>query len=67
MTLASTRIVTKDVLFSAKFYEQFFHIVSVGTEDFVELRTSGAILAPSSKWGIKKFNAGAAVAKANRS
>jgi catechol 2,3-dioxygenase-like lactoylglutathione lyase family enzyme len=67
MKLASTRIVTKDVPILAKFYEQLLRIAPVGTEDFIELRTSGSILAISSERGIGKFNAGSAVAEANRS
>ena len=67
MKLASTRIVTKDVAALAKFYEQVLQITRVGTEDFVELRTSGAILALSSERGVRQFNAGAGIAAANRS
>ena len=67
MKLASTRIVTKDVPTLAKFYEDLLQIASTGTEDFVELRTNGAILALSSERGVAKFNAGAAIAVANRS
>jgi predicted enzyme related to lactoylglutathione lyase len=67
MKLASTRIVTKDVPTLAKFYEDLLQIASTGTEDFVELRTNGAILAFSSERGVAKFNAGAAIAVANRS
>jgi catechol 2,3-dioxygenase-like lactoylglutathione lyase family enzyme len=67
MKLASTRIVTKDVSALAKFYEEVLQISRVGTEDFVELRTSGAILALSSERGTQQFNAGAATAAANRS
>jgi catechol 2,3-dioxygenase-like lactoylglutathione lyase family enzyme len=67
MKLASTRIVTKDVPVLAKFYEALLQIAPVGTADFVELRTSGAILAIGSERGVKMFNAGAAVAEDNRS
>jgi uncharacterized glyoxalase superfamily protein PhnB len=67
MKLASTRIVTKDVSVLAKFYEELLQIASVGTGEFVELRTSGAILAVGSECGVQMFNAGAAVAQANRS
>jgi catechol 2,3-dioxygenase-like lactoylglutathione lyase family enzyme len=67
MKLASTRIVTKDVAALAKFYEQVLQITRVGTEESVELRTSGAILALSSERGVRQFNAGAGIAAANRS
>ena len=67
MKLTSTRIVTKDVPTLAKFYEDFLQIASAGTEDFVELRPNGAILALSSERGVAKFNAGAAMEVANRS
>ncbi len=67
MKLISTRIVTKDVPSLAKFYEEILQITRVGTDDFVELRTSGAVLALSSERGVVQFNAGAAVAAANRS
>ena len=67
MKLASTRIVTKDVPTLAKFYEDLLQIASTGTEEFVELRTNGAILALSSERAVAKFNAAAAIAVANRS
>lgn len=67
MKLISTRIVTKDVPSLAKFYEEILQITRVGTDDFVELRTSGAVLALSSERGVVQFNAAAAVAAANRS
>ena len=67
MKLISTRIVTKDVPSLAKFYEEILQITRVGTDHFVELRTSGAVLALSSERGVVQFNAGAAVAAANRS
>lgn len=52
MKLISTRIVTKDVPSLAKFYEEILQITRVGTDDFVELRTSGPFLpsVASAEW-----------------
>ncbi len=67
MKLASTRIVTKDVPALARFYEGVTGVAPVGNEDFVEVRTSGSVLAICSERSVVKDNAGAAVAGENRS
>ena len=67
MNLASTRIVTKHVPTLAAFYEKVTQITPVGTQDFVEFRTPGSVLAMSNEVATQKFNANAAVAGANRS
>jgi uncharacterized glyoxalase superfamily protein PhnB len=67
MNLASTRIVTKHVPTLAAFYEKVTQITPVGTQDFVEFRTPGSVLAMSNEVAAQKFNANAAVAGANRS
>ncbi len=67
MKLASTRIVTKDVPALARFYEAVTGIAPVGNEDFVEVRTSGSVLAICSERSVVKDNASAAVAGENRS
>ena len=67
MKLASTRIVAKDVSALARFYEGVTGVASVGNEDFVEVRTSGSVLAICSERSVVKDNASAAVAGENRS
>lgn len=67
MKLASTRIVTEDVPALARFYENVTRITPVGNEDFVEIRTSGSVLAICSRRSVDRDNAGAAVAASNRS
>ena len=67
MKLASTRIVTKDVPALARFYEGVTGVTPVGNEDFVEVRTSGSVLAICSERSVVKDNASAAVAGENRS
>ena len=67
MKLASTRIVTKDVPALARFYEGITGVAPVGNEDFVEVRTSGSVLAICSERSVVKDNASAAVAGENRS
>lgn len=67
MKLASTRIVTKDVPALARFYEDVTGVAPVGNADFVEVRTSGSVLAICSERSVVKDNASAAVAGENRS
>ena len=67
MKLASTRIVTKDVPALARFYEGVTGVSPVGNEDFVEVRTSGSVLAICSERSVMKDNASAAVSGENRS
>ena len=67
MRLDSVRLVTRDLPTLARFYEQVLDTVAVGTDDFVELRTSGAILAICTEQTVETFNRGAASAEGNRS
>ncbi|QXQ06185.1 VOC family protein [Sphingosinicellaceae bacterium] len=67
MKLASTRIVTKDVSTLARFYEDVIGVIPVGNEDFVEIRTSGSVLAICSERSVLKDNAAAARSASNRS
>jgi predicted enzyme related to lactoylglutathione lyase len=67
MKLASTRLVTNDVRALARFYAAITGFKPVGIEDYVELETPAGTLAISSKRAVDIFNAGAAIAAANRS
>jgi predicted enzyme related to lactoylglutathione lyase len=67
MKLASIRLVTNDVRLLARFYWVITGFTPVGIEDYVELETPTGTLAISSKRAVDIFNAGAAVAAANRS
>ena len=67
MRLASIRIVTRDVPALASFYEGVTGVASAGDEDFVEVRTSGSVLAICSERSVVKDNASAAVPGENRS
>jgi predicted enzyme related to lactoylglutathione lyase len=67
MKLASTRLVTNDVRALARFYAAITGLNPVGIEDYVELETPAGTLAISSKRAVDIFNAGAAIAAANRS
>ncbi|QYE35641.1 VOC family protein [Polymorphobacter sp. PAMC 29334] len=67
MKFASVRIVTEDVAALAGFYQCITGVEPVGTEDFVELRTAGAVLAICSRRSVDRDNAGAALAGANQS
>lgn len=64
---ASTRIVTEDVAALAAFYQQIAGVAPVGNDDFVEVRTAGAVLAICSRRSVDQDNAEAAVAGTNRS
>jgi len=65
MTLASTRITTKDVLGLGAFYQKVTGIAPVGDKSYVEIRTPGSVLAIGDEESVKKTNAGAAVAAQN--
>ena len=67
MKLASTRLVTNEVRALARFYAAITGFKPVGIEDYVELETAAGTLAISSKRAVDIFNAGAAIAAANRS
>lgn len=67
MKLASTRIVTGDVPALARFYKGVTGVAPVGNDDFVEVRTSGSVLAICSERSVVQDNASAAVAGENRS
>lgn len=51
----------------ARFYEEVLGVASIGSEDYVELRTGGSTLSLSSKRSVDLFNAAAAEPAANRS
>ena len=67
MKFSSVRIVTRDVVALARFYEQITGIIPTGNEDYVELETIPSRIAICSEGAINTFNAGAAKARANYS
>ena len=68
MKLASLRLVTHDLDRLAAFYATLTGIAATRlSPDFAEIRLPGAVLALSSERPIRQFNAGAAIAAANRS
>jgi predicted enzyme related to lactoylglutathione lyase len=67
MRLAQARIVTTDVGRLAQFYERILNVQSAGSEEYVELRTSGATLAISSQRAAELGCACAVVPAHNRS
>lgn len=67
MKFASIRVVTEDVSALARFYQRITGVAPVGNEDFVEVRTAGAVLAICSRRSVDRDNAAAAVAGADRS
>lgn len=68
MKLASVRLVTHDIDRLIAFYTELTGTAAVRLAPaFAEIRAEGAVLAISSEQLVKQFNAGAAVAGANRS
>ena len=68
MKLASIRLVTHDIDRLLAFYVELTGTAAVRLAPaFAEIRAEGAVLAISSEQLVKQFNAGAAVAGANRS
>ena len=68
MQLASIRLVTNDVDRLVAFYAMLTDAdVARLTPEFAEIRLPGAIVAITTERTIKQFNAGAAIAAANRS
>jgi hypothetical protein len=67
MELAYARLVTRDVPSLALFYQAVTGIAPVGSDDYVEFKTTDGALSLSSKRSVDLFNAGAAEAAANRS
>ena len=68
MKLASIRLVTGDIDRLIAFYADLTGVSAVRLAPaFAEIRTGGAVLAISSEQLVRQFNAGAAVAGANRS
>src|SRR5207244_8312467 len=67
MKLAYARVVTRDVPMLAKFYSQLLGITPLGSEEYMELRTTGCTLSIVSKGSVDIFSAGAAEPSANRS
>ena len=67
MKLASLRIATEDVSRLAEFYAMLTQTEPVGNLDYVEFRTTGAVLAICSQRSIEAQNAGATCPATNRS
>lgn len=68
MKLASVRLVTNNIDALLSFYATLTGGESVRyAPDFGEVRTNGAVLAISTENAVRQFNAGAAIAAANRS
>lgn len=67
MKLAQARLVTSNVLALARFYQEITRITPIGSEDYMEFRAPGTVLAISSKRSIDLFGAAAAEPAANRS
>ena len=68
MKLASIRLVTNDIDRLIAFYTELTGTTAIRLAPaFAEIRAEGAVLAISSEQLVKQFNAGAAVAGANRS
>jgi uncharacterized glyoxalase superfamily protein PhnB len=68
MKLASLRLVTHDLDRLAAFYATLTGVAATRlTPDFAEIRLAGVVLALSTERPIRQFNAGAAIAAANRS
>jgi catechol 2,3-dioxygenase-like lactoylglutathione lyase family enzyme len=67
MKLRHIRIITKDVLALARFYEEITGVTPSGTDDFREFITSAGAFAISSEKKIREHWAAAAIPGANRS
>ena len=67
MKLAYARLVTTDVPKLAQFYSELLGITPLGSEEYVELPTTGWVLSIVSKRSVDIFSAGAAEPAANRS
>ena len=68
MKLASIRLVTNDLERLAAFYTLLTGVPATRlAPEFAEIRVEGAVLAISTERLIKQFNAGSAIAAANRS
>ena len=68
MKLASVRLVTNDLDRLVAFYSMLTGVAAVRlAPEFAEVRLAGAVLAISTERLVQQFNAGAAVAAANRS
>ena len=70
MKLASVRLVTDDLPTLTAFYAALTRAeptTPFGPDDYAELHVDGGVLALVTTTGVERFNAGAAVAAANRS
>jgi catechol 2,3-dioxygenase-like lactoylglutathione lyase family enzyme len=70
MKLASVRLVTDDLPTLTAFYAALTRTeptTPFGPDDYAELHVDGCVLALATAAGVERFNAGAAVAAANRS
>lgn len=68
MTFASVRLVTNEIDRLIPFYERLTAVAANRfSPDFAEIRLQGVVLAIGTERTIRQFNAGAAIAAANRS
>jgi uncharacterized glyoxalase superfamily protein PhnB len=68
MTFASVRLVTRDLDRLVAFYTRLTGVAATRlAPEFAEVRVAGAVLAICTEGTIQRFNAGAAIAAANRS
>jgi len=67
MKFVSTRIVTNNVTALARFYQDLTGIPPIGSDCYVEIKTSAGILAICSHESTNIFNVGAARPKTNSS
>lgn len=67
MKMTHARIVARDLPKLAGFYKEITGIAPVGTEDYVEFRTSSGTLALTSQRAMDQHGAGGATAAANHS
>lgn len=67
MKLRHARIVARDVLSLAKFYQQITGITPRGSDDYLEFQTSEGAFAISSQAKMEEHGAGAAIPSANHS
>jgi predicted enzyme related to lactoylglutathione lyase len=67
MKFAYTRLITEDVRSLSAFYEKLLKTPANGTQDYVELRPEGAILAIASQKSAQNMHGGEWVAGANKS
>jgi catechol 2,3-dioxygenase-like lactoylglutathione lyase family enzyme len=67
MKLTAARIVTRDVPALARFYQRMTGVAPIGSDEYVEIRVTGARLAICSENAVRLFGGGAGASAANRS